>query len=149
MEKSLRKAEVTRTTAPTNTAPKLVMPARRAVSLSRSEPGCLRMSATSPARKEYALRARARRRTKLPNSAMIELHFSRIAGRTQRPFARGATFVRETTSDFVKDGQMLANFDAAQTSSGHPQTAIYSDYALWARLASTSRSAVSQSSFSN
>src|SRR3954449_6157370 len=118
MEKSLWKAAVTRITAPVNTAPKLAIPARRAVSLSRSEPGCLRISAISPARNEYALKASASRRTKLPNSAMIELHFSRIAGRTQRPFARGATFVRDTTSDFVKDGQMLANFDAAQTSSG-------------------------------
>jgi hypothetical protein len=30
---------------------------------------------------------------------MIELHFSRIAGRTQRPFSRGATFVDDFKSD--------------------------------------------------
>src|SRR5436305_6614886 len=101
MEKSLRKAAVTRITAPINTAPKLAMPARRAVSLSRSEPGCLRISAISPARNEYALKASASRRTKLPNSAMIELHFSRIAGRTQRPLGRGATFAR----DYVRLGK--------------------------------------------
>src|SRR5438067_6733015 len=75
MEKSLRKAEITKTNAPRKTAPKLAIPARRAVSPSRSAPGCLIVRAARPARNEYPLRARASRRTKLPSSAMMQHSF--------------------------------------------------------------------------
>src|SRR6266478_7081233 len=75
MEKSLRNAAVIRRTAAISTAPKLAMPARRAVSPNCSDDGRFLASAKKPARKEYPLNARASRRTKLPNSAMMESSF--------------------------------------------------------------------------
>ena len=71
MEKSSRKAQITRTTDARKTAAKVAMPARRAVSPMRSEPAPS-INAIIPARNVYRLNANARSSAKLPNSAMRE-----------------------------------------------------------------------------
>src|SRR5579871_5699534 len=57
---------MTRTTAASNTAAKIAMPARRAVSPTRSEPPPGKANAHAPAPNEYKLKANASRRAKLP-----------------------------------------------------------------------------------
>src|SRR5438128_1801723 len=70
MEKSLLNAAVTSTTAARKTAPKLAIPARRALSVNRSAPTRLPTSAANPARNEYPASANARSKRKLPREAM-------------------------------------------------------------------------------
>src|SRR5579859_3867345 len=71
MEKSLRNAATTSATAAAVIATKLAMPARRAVSPRRS-PTSGRNSAMAPKTREYAVRASARTRAKLPKKAIEE-----------------------------------------------------------------------------
>src|SRR5215467_14442901 len=79
IEKSLRNAAVTRMTAARNTAAKVAIPARRAVSLSRAEPAPFMHNATNPHKHAYPLRARASRSTKLPTWDMLRRYFFRLA----------------------------------------------------------------------
>src|SRR5215469_7040756 len=80
IEKSLRNAAVTRMTAARNTAAKVAIPARRAVSPSRAEAAPFMHKATSPHKNAYPPRARASRSTKLPTWDMLRCYFFRPAG---------------------------------------------------------------------
>src|SRR5215469_16901621 len=80
IEKSLRNAAVTRIRAARNTAAKVAIPARRAVSLSRAEPAPFVTSATNPPKNAYPLRASASRSAKLPSWDMLSGYFFKLAG---------------------------------------------------------------------
>src|SRR5512141_1410554 len=74
MEKSFWKVATTSTAAAMATAAQTAIPARRAVSARRSNCGPWRNSATTPAAKQYTLRARARTSEKLPIKGITGAH---------------------------------------------------------------------------
>src|SRR5215472_7274011 len=106
MEKSLRNAAVTRTRAATNTAAKVAIPARRAVSLSRAEPAPFMHSATNPHKNAYPLRASASRSAKLPTWDMLRCYFFRPAG-VHANHTKSATPDRSGLSDLTRFAQRL------------------------------------------
>src|SRR5579862_3206500 len=72
MEKSFWNAAITRISAAKKTTAKAATPARRAVSVRRTELVFLRNRASAPARNEYPLSTSASRRVKLPMIDMGE-----------------------------------------------------------------------------
>src|SRR5215472_15094280 len=86
-------------TAALNTAPKLAIPARRAVSLSRSDPGWFLTRAINPARKEYPLSASAKSNTKLPIAAMGRRLFFQTCGAE----ANGGTVETKPTQSHTRN----------------------------------------------